>query len=103
MIPFLNKGPTGHGGAKGEIPDRYAGFQTFMSAAETSPFIKVFYGISRHKTIKSGDLLVKERTEKSLFQKGLQKTGLLASSGSHAQALAARKPGKAITWHFQSH
>ena len=67
MIPFLNKGPTGHGGAKGEIPDRYAGFQTFMSAAETSPFIKVFYGISRHKTIKSGDLLVKERNEKSLF------------------------------------
>ena len=29
--------------------------------------IKVFYGISRHKTIKSGDLLVKERNEKSLF------------------------------------
>ena len=68
MIPFLNKGPTGHGGAKGETSDRYAGFQTFMSAAETSLFIKIFYGISRHKTDKSGDVLVKERNEKSLFQ-----------------------------------
>ena len=67
MIPFLNKGPPEHGGANGETPDRYAGFQTFMSAAETSPFIKVFYGILRHKTDKSRDVLVKERNEKSLF------------------------------------
>ena len=44
--------------------------------------------------------------ERSLFLKGLQKTlsqGPLASTGSHAHALAARKAGKTIIWHFQSH
>ena len=39
----------------------------FMSAVESSLFIKIFYGISRYETDKSGDVLVKERNEKSLF------------------------------------